>query len=102
MQVDQSFLQDWAESLSRGIKRKREDENEDASESNPSNTLDPSSLGLLEPKLELLEPQVELQEEGLSSCTEVKQEEVKIDKPACLINRFLATLVAPHFTPVSQ
>ena len=34
-------------------------------------------MGLLEPKLELLEPQVELREEGASSGTEVKQEEVK-------------------------
>merc|ERR1719400_976637 len=75
MQVDQSFLQDWAESLSRGMKRKREDEDA-TSESNPSNTLDPT-MGLLEPKLELLEPQVELREEGPSGTTEVKQEEVK-------------------------
>ena len=61
-------------SFSRGIKRKREDEDE-ANESHPSNPLD-HTLGLLEPKLELLEPQVELREEGLSG-TEVKQEEVK-------------------------
>ena len=93
MQVDQSFLQDWAESLrcpsssstlslslsivifhSRGIKRKHDDE-EGAGDSQARNPHDPS-LGLLEPKLELLEPQVELREEGSSSssCTEVKQE----------------------------
>ena len=56
------------------MKRKREEEN-DANESRPSNTLDPT-LGLLEPKLELLEPQVELREEGLGG-TDLKQEEVK-------------------------
>jgi len=75
MQVDQSFLQDWAESLSRGMKRKRDYE-EDANESRPSKNPPDPTLGLLEPKLELLEPQVELREEGLSG-TEVKKEEVK-------------------------
>ena len=74
LQITSFFLFTFSTSFSRGMKRKREEEN-DANESRPSNPLDPT-LGLLEPKLELLEPQVELREEGLSG-SDVKQEEVK-------------------------
>jgi len=78
MQVDQSFLQDWAESMSRGVKRKREDGETTTEETSSTNTPDPS-LGLLEPKVELLEPQEQLTEEGSSSnrVPVVKEEEVK-------------------------
>ena len=68
--------------FSRGVKRKREDE-ETSEETSSTNTQDPS-LGLLEPKVELLEPQEQLtEEEGSSSSRAVlvmKEEEVKVKK----------------------
>merc|ERR550534_389413 len=66
--------------MSRGVKRKREDEETTTEETSSTNPQDPS-LGLLEPKVELLEPQEQLAEEEGSSSSRVlvvkEEEEVK-------------------------
>jgi len=86
MQDDTEFLHDWAESVSRGIKRKHE-KDEDEETKAYSNLMNDSKIALLEPKCELLEPKTEVsetivkqepvEEDANSTTTQLKEEQIK-------------------------